>query len=48
MAMFGVPIGGERGGLFSDLVRVPYADAMLVPLSPGLDPIATASSSAFS
>lgn len=42
---FGAPIGGEWGGLFSDLVRVPYADAMLVPLPPGLDPIAMASAS---
>lgn len=38
MAMFGAPIGGEWGGLFSDLVRVPWADAMLLPLPPGLDP----------
>lgn len=45
MAMYGAPIGGDWGGLFSDLVRVPYADAMLVPLPPGLDPIAMASAS---
>ena len=45
MAMFGAPLGGEWGGLFSDLARVPYADAMLVPLPPGLDPIAMASAS---
>lgn len=45
MAMFGAPIGGDWGGLFSDLVRVPYSDAMLVPLPPGLDPIAMASAS---
>ena len=45
MAMFGAPIGGAWGGLFSDLVRVPYADAMLVPLPPGLDPVAMASAS---
>jgi threonine dehydrogenase-like Zn-dependent dehydrogenase len=43
MAMFGAPIGGEWGGLYSDLVRVPYADAMLVPLPPGLDPVTMAS-----
>lgn len=43
LAMFGAPIGGEWGGLFSDLVRVPWADAMLVPLPPGLDPVAMAS-----
>lgn len=45
MAMYGAPIGGEWGGLFSDLVRVPYADAMLVPLPDGLDPVAMASAS---
>jgi alcohol dehydrogenase len=42
-AMFGAPIGGHYGGLFSDLVRVPFADAMLVPLPAGLDPVALAS-----
>ncbi|MER7539046.1 alcohol dehydrogenase catalytic domain-containing protein [Streptomyces sp. NPDC097704] len=45
MAMYGAPIGGDWGGLFSDLVRVPYADAMLVPLPAGLDPVAMASAS---
>ncbi|MGW3665741.1 zinc-dependent alcohol dehydrogenase [Streptomyces sp. NPDC005141] len=45
MAMYGAPIGGSWGGLFSDLVRVPYADAMLVPLTAGLDPVAMASAS---
>jgi hypothetical protein len=45
MAMYGAPIGGEWGGLFSDLVRVPWADAMLVPLPAGLDPVAMASAS---
>ncbi|MFI7067589.1 zinc-binding dehydrogenase [Kribbella sp. NPDC050124] len=45
MAMFGAPIGGAWGGLFSDLVRVPWADAMLVPLPAGLDPVAMASAS---
>ncbi|MER5472821.1 alcohol dehydrogenase catalytic domain-containing protein [Streptomyces sp. NPDC002685] len=45
MAMYGAPIGGSWGGLFSDLVHVPWADAMLVPLPPGLDPIAMASAS---
>ncbi len=42
-AMFGAPIGGHHGGLFSDLVRVPFADAMLVPLPAGLDPVSMAS-----
>ncbi|MDX3644398.1 zinc-dependent alcohol dehydrogenase [Streptomyces sp. MB09-02B] len=45
MAMYGAPIGGTWGGLFSDLVRVPYAEAMLVPLPAGLDPVAMASAS---
>jgi threonine dehydrogenase-like Zn-dependent dehydrogenase len=45
MAMYGAPIGGKWGGLFSDLVRVPWADAMLVPLPAGLDPVAMASAS---
>ncbi len=45
MAMYGAPIGGNWGGLFSDLVRVPYADAMLVPLPAGLDRVAMASAS---
>jgi threonine dehydrogenase-like Zn-dependent dehydrogenase len=45
MAMFGAPIGAEWGGLFSDLVRVPWADTMLVPLPPDLDAIAMASAS---
>ena len=35
--------GGEWGGLLSDLVRVPFADAMLVPLPAGIDPAAAAS-----
>ncbi|MGK3962105.1 zinc-binding dehydrogenase [Sorangium sp. So ce1667] len=42
-AMFGSPLGGDFGGLFSDLVRVPFADAMLVPLPAGVSPEAVAS-----
>jgi alcohol dehydrogenase len=34
---FGV-LGGEWGGMLSDLALVPYADAMLVPLPEGVDP----------
>ncbi|WP_075779697.1 zinc-dependent alcohol dehydrogenase [Streptomyces acidiscabies] len=45
MAMYGAPIGGNWGGLFSDLVRVPWADAMLVPLPRDLDPVAMAAAS---
>lgn len=33
----------EWGGALSDVVRVPYADAMLVPLPAGVDPVAVAS-----
>jgi alcohol dehydrogenase len=34
--MYGLPVAGEWGGLFSDLVRVPYAEAMLVPVAADL------------
>ncbi len=37
------PIAGAWGGLFSEQVRVPYADGMLVKLPPGVDPVAAAS-----
>jgi threonine dehydrogenase-like Zn-dependent dehydrogenase len=37
------PLGGPWGGALSDLLRVPFADAMLVPLGDGLDPVAVAS-----
>jgi alcohol dehydrogenase len=38
------PLSGvEYGGMISDLVRVPYAEAMLQPIAPGLDPVALAS-----
>jgi threonine dehydrogenase-like Zn-dependent dehydrogenase len=43
LAMYGAPIGGSWGGLFSDLVRVPWADANLVALPPDLDPVTMAS-----
>jgi alcohol dehydrogenase len=35
--------GTEFGGALSDFVRVPFADAMLVPLPAGVDPIVAAS-----
>ncbi|MBF9521583.1 hypothetical protein B5566_13720 [Mycobacterium sp. MHSD3] len=31
-------VGGPWGGLFDDLVRVPFADAMLTPLPSGIEP----------
>ena len=36
---------GPWGGVVGDRLRVPYADAMLVPVPPGVDPIAVASAS---
>src|SRR6185436_13963791 len=35
--------GTEYGGMLSDLVRVPYAEAMLAPVAPDLDSVALAS-----
>jgi threonine dehydrogenase-like Zn-dependent dehydrogenase len=34
-----------HGGVIADVLHVPYADAMLVPLPPGVDPVAAASAS---
>jgi alcohol dehydrogenase len=45
LAAYGVPLGGPHGGLFDDLVRVPYAATSLVPLPDGLDPAAAVSCS---
>jgi threonine dehydrogenase-like Zn-dependent dehydrogenase len=43
-SMYGYePFGGPWGGFLADKVRVPYADAMLVPLGPAADPAAVAS-----
>jgi threonine dehydrogenase-like Zn-dependent dehydrogenase len=41
---FGDAIGGH-GGMVSDIVRVPWAEAMLVRVPQGLDPVALASAS---
>jgi threonine dehydrogenase-like Zn-dependent dehydrogenase len=45
MAMYGLgPLAGlDGGGFMSDLVLVPYADAMLIPVPATVDPIAVAS-----
>ena len=43
LAMYGLPLGGDWGGFLSDLVRVPYADAMLVALPDGVAPATAAS-----
>ena len=39
LSMYGFGgLGGEWGGMLSDLALVPYAEAMLVPLPEGVDP----------
>ena len=38
VGIYGVPWGEDFGGLFDDVVRVPFADAMLVKVPPGIDP----------
>ncbi len=43
LAMYGLPIGGAWGSALSDLVRVPFADAMLVPVPSGMSPETIAS-----
>ena len=45
MAMYGLgPLAGlDGGGFMSDLVLVPYADAMLIPVPADVDPVAVAS-----
>jgi alcohol dehydrogenase len=35
--------GTEYGGMLSDVLRVPHAEAMLAPVAPGLDPVALGS-----
>jgi threonine dehydrogenase-like Zn-dependent dehydrogenase len=47
MAMYGMkPLAGlDGGGFMADLVLVPYADAMLVPVPETVDPVAVASMS---
>lgn len=45
MAMYGMaPLAGlDGGGFMADLVMVPFADAMLLPVPAGVDPVAIAS-----
>ena len=43
MAMYGLPMGTNYGGFLSDSARVPFADAMLVPVPDGVEPRAVAS-----
>lgn len=43
LSMYGLPLGPDYGGFLSDAVRVPFADAMLVPVPEDVDPQAIAS-----
>jgi threonine dehydrogenase-like Zn-dependent dehydrogenase len=43
LASYGTSIGGHWGGLFDDLVRVPWAEHNLTPLPPAVDPFLAAS-----
>lgn len=44
LSMYGFGLGGGHwGGVLADQVAVPFADAMLVPLPEGVDPVAAAS-----
>jgi threonine dehydrogenase-like Zn-dependent dehydrogenase len=39
LAVFGIPLGLDYGGLFSELVRVPFADYSLVKLPPNVSAV---------
>ena len=39
LALYGIPIGRDYGGLFSELVRVPFADHSLLKLPPNVSPL---------
>jgi alcohol dehydrogenase len=43
LSTYGLPIGEDYGGFASDSVRVPYPDAMLVPIPDGVEPATVAS-----
>ena len=43
LSSYGLPLGPDNGGLLSDVVRVPFADAMLVALPEAVEPAAVAS-----
>lgn len=43
MATYGLPIGENYGGFLSDSVRIPFADAMLVPVPDDVEPATIAS-----
>jgi threonine dehydrogenase-like Zn-dependent dehydrogenase len=39
LAVFGIPVGANYGGLFSELVRVPFAEYSLLRLPPNVSPV---------
>jgi threonine dehydrogenase-like Zn-dependent dehydrogenase len=39
LAVYGIPVGEDYGGLFSELVRVPFADHNLVKVPPSVAPL---------
>jgi alcohol dehydrogenase len=43
LSTYGLPIGDDYGGFASDSVRIPYADAMLVPIPGQISPATVAS-----
>jgi threonine dehydrogenase-like Zn-dependent dehydrogenase len=43
LSLYGLPLGPDYGGFLSDLVRVPFADAMLLPVPEDVAPAAVAS-----
>src|SRR5262245_30381811 len=43
LSLYGLPVGPDWGGFVGDLVRVPYADAMMVAVPGGISPAAVAS-----
>jgi alcohol dehydrogenase len=43
LSTYGLPVGEDYGGFASDAVRVPYPDAMLVPIPDGIEPSVVAS-----
>src|SRR5207302_1160221 len=46
VSMYGFgSFGGSWGGMLTDVVRVPYADAMLIRVPDGVEPVALASAS---
>jgi threonine dehydrogenase-like Zn-dependent dehydrogenase len=39
LAVYGIPVGADYGGIFSELVRVPFADYALATLPPSVEPL---------